>query len=42
VNVGIIYCPVMQCKMINLLRLWKLFPGSVRVRWIQSCKHRCQ
>ncbi len=25
VNVGIIYCPVMQCKMINLLRLWKLF-----------------
>jgi len=32
VNVGIIYRPVMQFKMINLLGLWKPFPGLVCVR----------
>jgi hypothetical protein len=32
VNVGIIYYPVMQFKMINLLGLWKPFPGLVCVR----------
>jgi len=34
VNFGIIYLPVMECKMISLQRLWRPLLGLVCVRWI--------